>query len=31
MGKEPRRLRAHVAGVLIYAGINAGALSRHRR
>ncbi|QIP94517.1 hypothetical protein HAP32_05181 (plasmid) [Serratia fonticola] len=24
MGKEPRRQPAHVAGVLIYAGISAG-------
>lgn len=31
MGKEPRRQPAHVAGVLIYAGVNAavgGAIAR---
>ncbi|CAI1236732.1 Uncharacterised protein [Serratia fonticola] len=38
MGKEPRRQRAPVAGVLIYAGISAGrdregldTISRRRR
>ena len=31
MGKGPRRQRAQVAGVLIYADISAGAIRRHRR